>query len=131
MLLHKSFCWQRYGRTVGRKKRDVLYLPSHFSKCTYFSSIANYCFVFLAASPLSDTHTILHNSDHCGTEYLATTEPALLTSPEYPSIYPHNVYSCDTTIHAGAGQAVLLNFEVFRIATYSWAPYCAWDYLEV
>ena len=32
------FVEKSYGRSVGRRKRDVLYLPSHFSKCTYFSS---------------------------------------------------------------------------------------------
>ena len=63
---------------------------------------------------------------------MATPEPGLLTSPEYPSDYPLNIYSCDTIINAGTGQAVLLNFEVFQIHTRYWVTeYCAWDYLEV
>ena len=65
---------------------------------------------------------------HCGEEFLATTEPGHITSPDYPNNYPNYADSCVTTIYARESQLIQLNFQEFVLESHS---ACSYDYLEV
>ena len=67
-------------------------------------------------------------SGHCDKEYLATTEPGLITSPAYPEPYPDNIESCATLIYTNESNVIQLSFDVFDVEIHS---ECDYDYLEV
>ena len=73
---------------------------------------------------------ILFAEDHCDGEYIATTEPGRITSPDYPNNYPNNVNSCVTIIYANESLLIQLNFEEFVIERPRDTA-CNNDYLEV
>ena len=67
-------------------------------------------------------------SGHCDEEYVATTEPGLITSPGYPDSYPNNVDSCVTLIYTNESKVIQLSFDEFDVEQHS---ECNYDYLEV
>ncbi|WAR06690.1 CUBN-like protein, partial [Mya arenaria] len=65
------------------------------------------------------------NKQLCG--QALTDSTGIITSPNYPSNYPHQ-RDCTWTIAAPEGNQILLNFTMFSLETH---PRCNFDFLEI
>ncbi|KAK3106526.1 hypothetical protein FSP39_021900 [Pinctada imbricata] len=79
----------------------------------------------VAQEGFSASYVSLNASTLCGSDLTTTT--GIITSPNYPSNYPHN-RDCIWTITAPQGNQILLNVTEFALEFH---PNCNYDYLEI
>ena len=103
----------------------LIHPPTHLSPPTHppMRPVSTHPFIHLSHPPRSGLCWPVCAA--CGRTLVAET--GVLTSPDYPSNYPHN-RNCTWTITVPANHQISLNFTTFRLESHY---RCQYDYLEI